>query len=282
MLEHLTYNKSKQGERGRERRRERRGEREKGGEGERTGEGEKGGPQPMCFSHSIFTLSTLLWTRRSLQAQVGDANQSINFKLYLRDQPGDLRARRVSRSAIVDLITSSGLCARKERKQRFKSRLFWLHLPLHVSSIAALWLWLDRVPFLRSSWFLPFSSSSSFATTHTLPFSTHSLSDGTTVRLVGWGDVFPPARLPAVLKCLPGGVRGRQTGSAYAFVPRREHRNRRKSFRHGGGGHLRPGHVRQPVRAQLQRFLTVHQRGFGSFFTNGKNIFIFFIVLFSF
>lgn len=115
MLEHLTYNNSKHGRRERESKRE-------GGEREIAREREKGGPS-QC-AQSIFTLSTLLQTRRSLQAQVEDANQSINFKLYLRDQPGDLRARRVSRSAIVDQITSSGLCARKERKQRFKSGLF--------------------------------------------------------------------------------------------------------------------------------------------------------------
>ena len=92
----------------------------------------------------------------------------------------------------------------------------------------------------------------------------------TTVRS-GGGDVFPPARLPAVLKCLPGGVRERQTGSAYAFVPGRERRNRRESVRHRSGCHVGVGHVRQPVRAQLQRFLTLHQRGLGSFLANGKN-----------
>lgn len=112
MLEHLTYNKSKHGER----------EREREG-GKKWSERERDLSQ--C-ARGLFTLSTLLQTRRSLRAQVGDANQSINFKLYLRDQPGDLRARRVSWSAIVDQITSSsGLCARKpERKPRFKSVLF--------------------------------------------------------------------------------------------------------------------------------------------------------------
>lgn len=119
MLEHLTYNKSKHGggERGRGKRRERGGktERERGNERERGG-GREGESGPSLCAHSTFTLFTLLQTRRSLQAQVGDANQSINFKLYLRDQPGDLGARRVSRSAIVDQITSSGLCARKRQE----------------------------------------------------------------------------------------------------------------------------------------------------------------------
>lgn len=92
-----------------------------------------------------------------------------------------------------------------------------------------------------------------------------------TVRQFGGGDVFPAARLPAVLKCLPGRVRERETGSAYAFVPGREHGNRGKSVRHRRGGHLGVGHVRQPVRTQLQRFLTLHQRGLGSFLTNGKS-----------
>lgn len=105
------------------------------------------------------------------------------------------------------------------------------------------------------------------------------LSDGTAVRQFGGGDVFPPARLPAVLKCLPGGVWERETGSAYAFVPGREHRNRGKSVGHRSGGHLGVGHVRQPVRTQLQRFLTLHQRGFGSFLTNGKNKCFFFCSL---
>lgn len=92
-----------------------------------------------------------------------------------------------------------------------------------------------------------------------------------TVRHFAGGDVFPPAWLPAVPKCLPGGVRERETGSAYAFVPRREHRNRGKPVSHrGGGGHVSVGHVRQSVRTQLQRFLAVHQRGLGSFLTNGK------------
>lgn len=90
------------------------------------------------------------------------------------------------------------------------------------------------------------------------------------------GDVFPPARVPAVLKCLPGGLRERKTGSAYAFVPGREHRDRGKSVSHCSGCHVSVGHVRQPVRTQLQRFLTLHQRGLGSFLTNGKNMFIYF------
>ena len=119
MLEHLTYNKSKHGERERREREreERERESERGGVGEREGEREREREAPANVLHSIFTLSTLLQTRRSLQAQVGDANQSINFKLYLRDQPGDLRARRVSRSAIVDQITSSGLCARNRERE---------------------------------------------------------------------------------------------------------------------------------------------------------------------
>lgn len=91
------------------------------------------------------------------------------------------------------------------------------------------------------------------------------------MRQFGGGDVFPPTRLPAVPKCLPGGVRERETGSAYAFVPRREHRNRGKSVSHRSGSHVGVGHVRQSVRTQLQRFLTLHQRGLGSFLTNGKN-----------
>lgn len=104
----------------------------------------------------------------------------------------------------------------------------------------------------------------------------------TAVRQFGGGDVFPPTRLPAVPKCLPGSVRERETGSANTFVPGREHRNRWKSVSHCCGSHVGVGHVRQSVRTQLQRFLTVHQRGLGSFLTNGKNncvalFFIFFI-----
>ena len=101
------------------------------------------------------------------------------------------------------------------------------------------------------------------------------LSDNTAVRQFGGGDVFPPARLPAVLECLPGGVRERETGSAYVFVPGREHRTRGKSVRHRSSGQLGVRHVRQPVRTQLQRFLTLHQRGLGSFLTNGKNYYCF-------
>lgn len=89
--------------------------------------------------------------------------------------------------------------------------------------------------------------------------------------LAAGGHVFPPARLPAVPECLPGRLRERQTRSAYAVVPRSEHRDRRESFGHGGGGgYVRVGHVRQPVRAQLQRLLAIHQRGSGSLLTNGK------------
>lgn len=86
------------------------------------------------------------------------------------------------------------------------------------------------------------------------------------------GDVFPAVRLPSVPQCLPGGVRQREAGGADAFVPGREHGDWRESIRHRGGCHLGAGHVRKPVRAQLQRVLTVHQRGPGSVLTNGKDL----------
>lgn len=112
MPEHLTYNKSKQGgDGGRERGRVCVRESESWGRGWRGARS----PKPMRFSlyshyiHGAPNEEELAGSSR----RRGAANQSINFKLYLRDQPGDLGAGRVSRSAIVDLITSRGLCARQ-------------------------------------------------------------------------------------------------------------------------------------------------------------------------
>lgn len=139
--------------------------------------------------------------------------------------------------------------------------------PLHVCSSCDFGL--KHFPFTPSVppfFFLFFISLAHFF----FFFETHSLSDGRAVRDNG-GDVFPPARLPAVLKCLPGGVRERETGSAYAFIPGREQRNRWKSVRHRSSRDIGVRHVRQPVCTQLQRFFTVHQRGLGPFLANGKN-----------
>lgn len=135
-------------------------------------------------------------------------------------------------------------------------------IPLHVCSRCDFGL--NSFPLLlKGSFFLFFISRTLFYAQF--------CRTNTAVRQFGGGDVFPPTRLPAVPKCLPGGVRERETGSAYAFVPRREHRNRGKSVSHRSGSHVGVGHVRQSVRTQLQRFLTLHQRGLGSFLTNGKN-----------
>lgn len=133
-------------------------------------------------------------------------------------------------------------------------------IPLHVCSRCDFGL--NSFPLLLKGSFFLFS----FFKSRTLFCRTN-----TAVRQFGGGDVFPPTRLPAVPKCLPGGVRERETGSAYAFVPGREHRNRGKSVSHRSGSHVGVGHVRQSVRTQLQRFLTLYQRGLGSFLTNGKN-----------
>lgn len=107
-------------ERGRERERDVQSELEREGEGGKGGWGGERSPKPMrssLYSHYIRGAPNEEELAGSSRGG-GDANQSINFKLYLRDQPGDLGAGRVSRSAIVDLITSRGLCARQRERER--------------------------------------------------------------------------------------------------------------------------------------------------------------------
>lgn len=127
-LEHLTYNKSKHGwrEKGWGREAIEQGKRERK-------ERERGLSQCVLTPYSHYP--TLLQTRRSLSAQVGDANQSFNFKLYLRDQPGDLRARRVSLCAIGDHITSKADFEQAKERGSWDLRESCFHcLPPHVNS----------------------------------------------------------------------------------------------------------------------------------------------------
>lgn len=147
------------------------------------------------------------------------------------------RGRDISWSSIVDLITSDGLAAKE--KLRFKDERFLFLLCAawernsFTSCFGGLFAFLPCFGFRR-----------------------------------GEGDVFPPAGLPAVFKCLPGGVRRRSAGSADSVVPRRERWDRGKRV---GGGRCRvlgAGHV--PVRSQLQRLSALHQRRSGSFLPDGK------------
>lgn len=148
------------------------------------------------------------------------------------------QARQSERNCWSDHIQRTLREKKRERKPRFKSGLFWLHTTVYVCSSCDFGL--NTFPSLHQAPFFSFLLANTFLRTVCR-----------TVQLCGTfggGDVFPATRLPAVPKCLPSGVREREAGSSYAFVPGREHRDWGKSVRHRSGGYIGVGHVRQPVR----------------------------------